>query len=365
MQVNNISNNNCYNNYNCNKKNAKTQRQNFGNALVSSVAFIENNGFIGEFFTVDAFGMAGPRTIQAYMRNREELGHLNHKAGREEAIREVLTGPSLFIIPMGLVLISGKLFGRATKINVATMREFKKISKNVIENHSNIPKFNRQFYDEALSSIFTPHAKAADTNGTAIISRTKNEIIEALEQLKNKELKKAEVKKLRGSIIDKIIQMNHLFGVKVFTAEKGSVKIATNADVPTKFTNSLSPQNIALGKKSEIKDGIETVENGISKTASDFIDDLINYTQDKDVKKIASKTQKEAQDFLDKTHGNKEGIRKFLTTLSYASVGAFLYSIPMFYKRNKQFPGIDGLVEGQTVEPKDKRFSNHKKEIPK
>ena len=66
----------------------------FGNFAVGLASFIENNGFLGEFLTIDSCGMMIPRTAQGYTRNMEELGHLNYKAGREEMVRELLSGPA-------------------------------------------------------------------------------------------------------------------------------------------------------------------------------------------------------------------------------------------------------------------------------
>lgn len=62
MQVNNVGNNNC----NCNNcKNDKQAQPSFGSAgnpFVGFATFIESNGFLGEFLSVDTFGMTAPRT---------------------------------------------------------------------------------------------------------------------------------------------------------------------------------------------------------------------------------------------------------------------------------------------------------------
>lgn len=342
MQVSNVSNSNC-NVKNYNRNNRQPQNQTFGNGLanglVSTIAFIENNGFAGEFFTVDGLGMMGPRTVQAYTRNRKELGHLNYKAGAEEAIREFLTGPSMFLIPVSFMLLSGKLFGRASKLNVNTLKEFGKVSKEVLKNSENVPKFKTNFYDKALTEMFSHHSKKADANGHELISKTKKEIIETLEKLEASNLKKAEKKKLKGEIDERVVHMNHFF------------------DISTR-----EPRLLNIGGEIEVKNGLSEFKKGSTKISSEMVDDLLNFANDKDIQKISSKTPEEAVKFLDKTIDNKQGIRKIMTVTAFSSVGAFLYAIPLLYKRNKQFPGVDGLIEGQENEPMKKPFSKHKKE---
>ena len=71
-------------NVNTEHANSKKKNPSFGNPAVAFATFIENNGFLGEFLSIDTFGMMAPRTGQGYLRNRKELGHLNYKAGREE-----------------------------------------------------------------------------------------------------------------------------------------------------------------------------------------------------------------------------------------------------------------------------------------
>ena len=114
---------------NTNNNRSNNNRPSFGNLAVGLATFIENNGFLGEFLTIDTVGMMAPRTTQGYLRNREELGHLNYKAGREELVRELLSGPAFFYVPLAVLTVAGILRGKTAKVQTKVLESFKGLMK--------------------------------------------------------------------------------------------------------------------------------------------------------------------------------------------------------------------------------------------
>lgn len=293
---------------------------------------IENGGFLAEFLAVDLLGMIIPRTVQAYLRNRKELGHLNHKAGSEEAIREVFSGTSFFVIPMTLLAASGKIFGKGSRVKFSTLKRFKKdivegivkplINKNSGKNGNFVGKFydglvekmygnKKPEISELFQNLHNAHKKADKKKPEGIFRK----IIEFFYKPESKEIKTA-----KSNLVDKMIAVNKDIG----TAKEHGISLADSAKI--NFPGYSRPQNI-----------------------NNIIDDSMNYSLD-----VVEKLEKNPS-MLDKIHEFKEGARKIITTMSVLTLSGFLYSIPYMYKMNKQFPGINGLTEESLKNNKEKK----------
>ena len=118
--------------------------------LIAFIEWMENGGKAVEFTVIDCMSMIMPRTFQAYNRNSKELGHPNYKAGTEEAIREFLTGPSMFLISVMFMSTAQKLFGAATKIGFTNQDKFKETISDVAKDGFN-KETKSNFYKKLLS----------------------------------------------------------------------------------------------------------------------------------------------------------------------------------------------------------------------
>ncbi|MDD3420495.1 MAG: hypothetical protein PHE78_07870, partial [Candidatus Gastranaerophilales bacterium] len=103
-----------------------------------------------------------------------------------------------------------------------------------------------------------------------------------------------------------------------------------------------------------------TLKDGLNKEVGALSGDLINYSKDI-VSKISDTAQKGATtealgDKLKNLHKNKTLARRGILVATFLSTVGFLYSIPIMYKRNTQFPGIDGLVD-DGKKNNDEKFS--------
>ncbi|HSA07711.1 MAG TPA: hypothetical protein P5556_11095, partial [Candidatus Gastranaerophilales bacterium] len=314
------------------------------NAVDKGMKWIENGGFFAEFITVDAFGMMGPRTVQAYNRNKEELGHLNHKAGSEEAIREFLTGPSLFIVPISFIALSAKIFGKASKVDLKTLKQFKNLTEQAIASPKE-KSLTSSFFKEIADSVYKTdkkqgaeevinginvteakdlfasqlnslHAKTAEYDNKLAQTGFFKHLLQKLTGNENKEIKdlRIEIVKTKKDIAEHITKTN----ISVGNSETAGISL-------------YNPAKVSLGENNSIN-------------ISDLTDSIANYSTDI-LAKVENTNNK--GEVLNNAQSFVEGGRKFTTAASFITLSGILYCIPMLYKQNKNFPGTDGLAQNQ------------------
>ena len=130
--------------------------------ITTGIEKLQKGGHFMEFCVVDLLGMWIPRIWQNLLRNREELGHLNYKAGAEETIREILTGPSMFIIPLFFLALSNKFFGAASRVRFDMAERFNAVFSQVCEKSplnilKNPETLKKAFYGNMLDKILEPY----------------------------------------------------------------------------------------------------------------------------------------------------------------------------------------------------------------
>lgn len=253
---------------------------------------LEKGGFLFEFVFIDFVGLIVPRTVQAYNRNKKELGHPNYKAATEEFLREILTGPSMFLIPMVFLASSKKMFGPASQVKLDTLKKFKEITGKVIKDTKN-KNLAQNFYKEVVDRLY----------GSKIDESAKKNIVKDFLNLHKAAPK--EVEDLSKKVTETLISTNQKVGT-------------------------------SLAESSKIRLG------GISKNVVNFVEECRNYSSD--VINALSKAGKEASgQLVNQIHDFKEGARKLIVTTAVASMGGFLYCIPKIYQQTKEYPGLDGL----------------------
>jgi len=264
---------------------------------------IETGGFIFEFLVVDFVGMVIPRTYQAYHRNEKELGHPNYAAAKEEFTREILSGPSMFLIPLGFLAASKKMFGSASHVKLDTLKKFKEITGGLINKTKNNNLANN-FYNKVVENIY----------GSKITKETKDAIVKDFLKLHNASPK--EVKQLSSKVAETLISTNK----KIGTDKRLGISLADSSKI-----------NL----------------DGMTKNVGDFVEECRNYSSD--VINTVSASGKDANgQLIDKIHGFKEGARKLITTTAIVTLSAFLYCLPKIYQQSKEYPGLDGLANKQT-----------------
>ena len=110
------------------KHNEQTQQQpsftGSFNPVVTLMDAIDKGGFAASFIAQDGIGMVAPRIYEGLNRNREtdengkKKGPLNWEFARREGIREILSGPSAFLIPLGILTLIKKFSGSANNVHL-------------------------------------------------------------------------------------------------------------------------------------------------------------------------------------------------------------------------------------------------------
>lgn len=288
------------------------QRPSFGmaNPLVPIASFIENNGFMGEFLTIDSCGMMAPRTIQGYTRNQEELGHLNYKAGREELVRELLSGPAYFYVPLTVLTIAALVRGKTAKVSHNVLNMFKNVMKNTSGGVKEATALKANFVNELKKEAFADYTKGQD-------------LIERLGELMNQNLNH------KMSFKDKIA---NLFKSK-------ANKKTTASMIRNEAVEVLTRLNKMNGKMLDNASSIK-LQNG-EYNISNLFRDMSNYMEE--FSKKAAKTSLEKGAFIDKFHKAAARTKDVTNVLAIAALSAFLMIIPKIYQTDKTFPGTDGL----------------------
>jgi len=273
---------------------------------------IETGGFIVEFMVVDFAGMVIPRTYQAYHRNEKELGHPNYAAAKEEFTREILSGPSMFLIPFGFLAASKKMFGSSSHVKLDTLKKFKEITGQVFNkiatSHPTGALRNdscglaQNFYNKVVEKIY----------GSKITNEAKNVIVDDFVALHNSTSKK-EVKDLSKKVTETLIATNKTIG----NDKKLGISLADSSRI-----------NL----------------DGMTKNVGDFVEECRNYSSDV-INAVSAAGKNANEQLIDKIHDFKEGARKLITTTAVGTMSAFLMYIPKLYSQNKEYPGLAGLTD--------------------
>lgn len=302
----------------------KGKNPSFGNLGVGLATFIENNGFLGEFLTIDTAGMMIPRTAQGYLRNSEDLGRLNYKAGREEAVRELLSGPAFFYVPLAVLTLSGLLRGKAAKVQAKVLDGFKPLMKNTAVELKNAAQTKANFVNTIVKDAFKGYTKETG-------------LIDQIADLMNKNV----TEKL--SFTDKVANM----------FKSKAEKKVTPSMLRAQADQLMIKLNKANGK---FLDNASTIEvNGQKHNISNLFKDMSNYLDDFTQK--AAKTNETSESFIDKFHKKAKDLRYTTNILAVGALSAFLCIIPKLYQTGKEFPGTDGLEKGKkqpAVKPEEK-----------
>ena len=101
------------------------------NPVVTVTDAIARGGFAASFIAQDGLGMVAPRIWEGLNRGREravdpetgektgkKIGPYNWTFARREGVREILSGPSAFLIPLGIMAFLKKYAGKANNVPI-------------------------------------------------------------------------------------------------------------------------------------------------------------------------------------------------------------------------------------------------------
>ena len=282
---------------------------------------IENGGLAISFTLQDMLGTNLPRPIMGLRRNtKENKGEKNLKFAAKELVREMLTGPSMFLIPMGMLGAGKKLLGKTVNVPMKFIKSFGEIHASQALNEAGQAISKQDFYKNAFTQIIQ-NAKAEPQASKETIETAANFAERLAKTAKDKLAHKETLTQLSDEFVDIV---------------KSHAKDAANTD----FT-------IASISKTTSAPFKETINHMMS-----YADDIVEKAKNCDTGKI--------NDYIRKLSNKKVIGRLGANIAMYAAVMAFLQIIPRLYNRaeGKSNAGLKGLLKEETL--KDKSLDNVK-----
>ncbi len=334
MQINNVntnfpiqakteSNNN-------NKKN--TSFKGLDSFCLSVANTIETGGLVVSFTLQDMLGTNLPRPFMGLRRNKEENhGEVNKSFAAKEAVREFLTGPSMFAIPY-FMLKAGKgflgnhtdMFGKACEVPSKFIESFRDIQSDNAVNKGILPD-KQEFYKSTFAEMIK-NAKG-ETN---ISENTAKKAEEFAQRLSCSSADKNQLKKTITNLSEEFAEIS-----------KANSSNAVHADFTTAKLS-------------------EKVTAPFSKT----IEHMMSYADDV-VEKTKGKSAEEGKELIE-TLSNKKIVGRFALNIAmYSAVMGFLQVIPKLYNNaeGKQNAGLKGLMKDATFNDKELNAKENKKHL--
>ena len=322
-------NNNKNTSFNASINSQKQQNPSFKGGLdgfcLGLANLIENGGLLVSFTLQDMLGTNLPRPIMGLMRNsKENNGEKNTKFAAKELVREMLTGPSMFLIPMGLLKLGKPVLGETIDVPRAQIKALGEIHAANPLNAAGQTLSKKEFYQNAFTEIIK-NAKS-EPQATEETIKKAGEFAEKLATSLAKD-KKSKSKAI-GELADDFIGI-----------AKQHAKDAAHTD----FTVAKLSQTTAV----PFKDGVKSIMA--------YAEDVVDKVKGQDAGKLSEAIKKAAN--------NKSLVRVGVNVGMYAAVIAFLKIIPKLYNKaeGKGNAGLKGLMKEETLNssaPEKKENSN-------
>lgn len=320
---------------NSNQKNSYGRQQSFTggsfNPVVTVMDAIDKGGFAASFIAQDGIGMVAPRIYEGLNRNRQKdengkkTGPLNWEFARREGIREILSGPSAFLIPLGILSVVKKTSGTANNVHVnhieALGQDFASYASQNKAQMGNVKAFKTGYYTQVFENILS---NSTDNNMPADkLKQTAQDfakkLVESEEKHAGKDKKGA--KKLLSEI----------------TEEYSKLRKAT-----------VSSSSDELGAVIKVNGKNKTVGTNIRRLTQSLTD----YTND--ALKHVPQTSENIAEAVKNFNTHRAGTRVMTNLGMWGAVVGFYTLIPKLYNMGiKHDPGLKGL-EGNSEEENNK-----------
>lgn len=321
------------------KNNKQTFTGSF-NPVVAVMDGIEKGGFAASFIVQDGVGMVGPRIWEGLNRNRpkdengNKTGPLNWEFARREALREILSGPSAFLIPLGMMSFIKKFSGTANNVHVdhieALGQKFVSYATENPNTLNDINKFKKGYYAKVFENTL------------------QNSLEEALPE--------AELKTKAKDFADRLIDIETKRAAK---DKKGANKIEEL--LIDEFIDLRKAHNNSSINELGAKLSVEGKKNGLQTGIKRLLRSLTDYTGDafeKTNKHLAKNSQADIGEFIQSFNKRRAGTRVLSNIGMWSAVVGFYAIIPKLYNLGlKGDPGLKGLED--TSKNKDISFTGN------
>jgi hypothetical protein len=324
-----------------NNRNSYAQQQSFTgsfNPIVTVMDGIEKGGFAASFIAQDGIGMVAPRIYEGLNRNRKKdengkkTGPLNWEFARREGIREVLSGPSAFLIPLGMLSVIKKASGAGNNVYVSHIEalgeDFASYAAKNKAQMGDVHAFKKGYYSQVFENVLSNSTdNKLQPEKIKQYAETFAEKLVNAEELREKKDKKG-AKKLIGEINSEYIKIR-----------KGTV----------------SSSNNELGAVIKINGKNKTVGTNIKRLTQSLTD----YTDD--ALKHVSHNAEDIADAVRKFSSHRIGTRVLTNLGMWGAVVGFYTLIPKLYNLGiKQDPGLKGLEQPDDKEQDKKQIDKTK-----
>lgn len=323
------------------------------NPVVTVMDAIDKGGFAASFIAQDGIGMVAPRIYEGLNRNRQtdengkKTGPLNWEFARREGIREILSGPSAFLIPLGILTIIKKTSGTANNVHVDHINILgKNFSDFAVKNPTqlkNPAEFKKGYYAQVFENIFN-NSTDKSFNVKEKAQHFADKLVEAETKRVNKDRKGAG--KIQSELIGEYMKIRKQFA---------------------------SPSSDELGVILKSEEKNKTVNSNIKRiiqSLSDYSGDALAKTN----KYISSQSGHTAEElakdgslakYVKNFNLHRAGTRVLSNFGMWGAVVAFYTLIPKLYNMGlKHDPGLKGLESEDKADntvPKTKVKDENKK----
>ena len=323
------------------------------NPVVTVMDAIDKGGFAASFIAQDGIGMVAPRIYEGLNRNRQtdengkKTGPLNWEFARREGIREILSGPSAFLIPLGILTIIKKASGTANNVHVDHINILgKNFSDFAVKNPTQVKnpaEFKKGYYAQVFENIFN-NSTDKSFNVKEKAQHFADKLVEAETKRVNKDRKGAG--KIQSELIEEYMKIRKQFA---------------------------SPSSDELGVILKSEEKNKTVNSNIKRiiqSLSDYSGDALAKTN----KYISSQSGHTAEElakdgslakYVKNFNLHRAGTRVLSNFGMWGAVVAFYTLIPKLYNMGlKHDPGLKGLESEDKADntvPKTKVKDENKK----
>ncbi len=315
------------------------------NPIVSTMNFIEQGGYAASFIIQDGLGFITPRVGKGLLRgskktdengqpvldeNGKQKREYNWRLARKEFLREIITGPSAFLIPLAMFAGIKKWFGAGNNVKINYINGFNepfaqyaKANADAIAKGEALDKtgFYKGVYEKVIEQSVNSHLPeseklSAEKVGKLAEDFAKRQIevenIMADKSIKGKKAKAAAIEKLEGGTVEDMFMK----------LKKQTIGGAVN-ELAVEYTTSQGVKGGSIGE--------------MGKALNDYFSDAVHnvkkaMTGAKD-KLSATEIENAVTSFTRKRMGSR-----IVTNLGiFATIAMFYSQIPKLYKM-----GLDG-----------------------
>lgn len=323
------------------KRNEQTQQQpsftGSFNPVVTLMDAIDKGGFAASFIAQDGIGMVAPRIYEGLNRNREtdengkKKGPLNWEFARREGIREILSGPSAFLIPMGILTLIKKFSGSANNVHVNHInvlgQDFADYASKNPTQLKEASTFKKGYYAQVFENILN-NSTDKEFNVKEYAQRFADKLVEAETKQASKDKKGAN--KLQASIISEYMKLR----------KQHSAPSNDEMGVLIKGEN----KNIASNIKRVLQSLTDYSSDALAKTGK-----YIGKQTGKTAEELAQNG--DLAKYIKNFNLHRSGTRVISNFSMWGAVVAFYTVIPKLYNLGiKHDPGLKGLEKDSAPE---------------